>query len=52
MNITLTGDVALAMKYAVELARSKAPEFKGMTDSEVLSRLVETGLGLGKEAPV
>ncbi|MCI8714310.1 MAG: hypothetical protein HFF66_00745 [Oscillospiraceae bacterium] len=44
MTITMTDEMALVMKYAVSLARAKCPEFKNMTDSEIISRLIEVGL--------
>ena len=50
MNITLTGEDAVAMKYTVLLARIKVPEFDALTDDEILSRLVEAGLDCKKEA--
>lgn len=50
MNITLTGEAAVAMKYAVMLARIRAPELDGLTDDQILSRLVEAGLNHEKEA--
>lgn len=51
MNITLTGEAAVAMKYAIMLARIRAPELDGLTDNEIISRLVEAGLEHGKEVP-
>ena len=51
MNITLTGDTAIAMKYAVKLARIQAPEFDGLSDDQILSRLVEAGLEHGEGVP-
>ena len=36
MTITMTDEMALA--------RAKCPEFKNMTDSEIISRLIEVGL--------
>ena len=44
MTITMTDEMALVMKYTVSLARAKCPEFKNMTDSEIISRLIEVGL--------
>lgn len=44
MTITMTDEMALAMKCAASLARAKCPEFKNMTDSEIISHLVEVGL--------
>ena len=44
MTITMTDEMALAMKYAASLARAKCPEFKDMTDSEIISRLIDIGL--------
>ncbi len=49
MNITLTGEAAVAMKYVVMLARIQAPELDGLTDDQILSRLVEAGLEHEKE---
>ena len=43
-NVTLTGVDALAARRAVQRARDISSEFEGLTDSEVLSRLVEAGL--------
>lgn len=43
-TITMTDEIALAMKYAASLARTKCPEFKDMTDSEIISRLIDVGL--------
>lgn len=48
-NVHISGGATLAMKLAVQLARANDPEFKGMTDSEVLSKLVERGLDQWKE---
>ena len=42
MTITMTGESALAMKYAADLARAKWAEFESMTDSEIISQLVDT----------
>jgi len=44
MTITMTDEMALAMKYAASLARTKCPEFENMTDSEIISHLIEVGL--------
>lgn len=49
MTITMTGESALAMKYAADLARAKWPEFESMTDSEIISRLVDVGLQSHRE---
>lgn len=50
MTMTLEGDAALAVKYAISLARAKSTAFDGMTDDEVLSALIEMGSNCGKEA--
>lgn len=44
MTITMTDEMAMAMKYAASLARIKFSEFKDMTDSEIISRLIDIGL--------
>ena len=51
MNITLTGEAAIAMKYAVMLARIQAPELDGLSDDQIVSMLVEAGLEHGKGVP-
>lgn len=48
MEITLTGDIALAMEYAAKLIRFQHPEFDGMTDEEIISVLVNIGLNSGE----
>lgn len=48
MTITMTDESALAMKYAASLARAKCPEFENMTDSEIISRLIDVGLEVSK----
>lgn len=37
------------MKYSVMLARIHDPELDGMTDDQILSRLVDAGLNHEKE---
>ena len=41
MNITLTGEAAVAMKYAVMLARIQAPELDGLTDDQTVAELAD-----------
>ena len=44
MTIIMTDEMALAMKHATILARTKCPEFEDMTENEIISRLVDVGL--------
>lgn len=49
-DVTLTGDDAVAARGFIQRARDTSSEFEGMSDGEVLSRLIEAGLSHRKEA--
>lgn len=40
-TVTMTGMDAVAMRYALSLARVKFPELSTLTDSEIIERLIE-----------
>jgi len=40
-TVTMTGMDAVAMRYALSLAKVKFPELSALTDSEIIERLIE-----------
>jgi hypothetical protein len=45
LMITLTGAEALAMRYAIELARNKSPELSLLNDDEIIAYLINRATG-------
>ena len=44
MNITLTGEVALAAQKGISLARSMWPALDGVSDEDIVKILINTAL--------